>query len=216
MSVLRFSVKRMLALVSVLSVSSSIVAEPDIEGFGLRAEAVYWFGDKHVTQDRWVANFAVANSAQLIRYANPIVNRHRSHINDLNYEPAIAAFQYRSAFAVQFNFTSLGDRTTMLWGVPVAAKISPVRSVNGQSSSWMANPWVWVGAVVVGAAASSGGSGGGGGSGSSGSETTLVGGDGSCGTEGGTVVGSDGTVNTDDPSSSPGDDSTSVETGCAI
>ena len=179
MSVLRFAIKRMLFLVSVLSASNLIVAEPDIEGFGLRAEAVYRFGDKHVTQDRWMANFAVANSAQLIRYANPIANRQRSHINDLNYEPAIAAFQDRSPFAVQFNFTALGDRTTMLWGVPVAAKISPVRSADGQGSSWVANPWVWVGAVVVGAAASGGGGGGRGGSnnGSTNSGETLVGGD---------------------------------------
>ena len=169
MSVLRFAVKRMLVLISVLSVSNSIVAEPDTEGFGLRAEAVYWFGDKHVTQDRWVAHFAVANSAQLIRYANPIVNRHRSNIDDLNYEPAMAAFQDRSPFAVQFNFTSLGDRTTMLWGVPVAAKISPVRSVDGQGSSWVANPWVWVGALAVGAAASGGGGGSSSGGGSAGS-----------------------------------------------
>ena len=175
MSVLRFGLKRMLVLVSLLSVSSSIVAEPDIEGLGLRAEAVYWFGDKHVTQDRWMANFAVANGAQLIRHANPIVNRHRSHINDLNYEPAIAAFQDRSPFAIQFNFTSLGDRTTMLWGVPVAARISPVRSANGQGSSWVANPWVWVGAVVVGAAASGGG--GGSDNGSINSGETLAGGD---------------------------------------
>ena len=182
MSVLSFSVKRMLILVSVLSVSSSIVAEPDMEGFGLRAEAVYWFGDKNVTQDRWVANFAVANGAQLIRYANPIVNRHRSHIDDLNYEPVMAAFQNRSPFAVQFNFTSLGDRTTMLWGVPVAAKISPVRSVDGQGSSWVANPWVWVGALVVGAAAAGGGGGGsssgGGGSGGGGTEVNVVSGGG--------------------------------------
>ncbi len=209
MSLLCFSVERVLMLGFVLSISSSVFGGADIEGFGLRAEAVYRFGDKHVAEDRWVASFAVASSSQLVRYANPPINRRSPYLNDLNDEPTIAVFQDRSPFALQFNFTSFGDHTTMLWGVPVAAKVSPVRSVNGQGSSWVASPWVWVGAAVVGAAALGGGSSG------SGGEDGSVGGAGSCGTEGGTFVGSGGAVNTDDPTSSPGDDSTKVETGCA-
>ncbi len=178
MSGLSLSAKHILAIVFAFSVAHATFAEPDIEGFGLRAEAVYWFGHKHMKQDRWATNFAVANSAQLIRHANPMTNRHRSHIDDLNYDPVVAAFQDRSPFAIQFNITASGDYTTMLWGVPVAAKISPLRSADGQGSSWVAKPWVWVGALAVGGALASGG---GGSSGSDGSNadsgTTVVGGD---------------------------------------
>ncbi len=175
------SAKYILAAVFTFSVSCPIVAEPNIDSFGLRAEAVYWFGRQHSDQDRWVASFALANSAQLIRHANPVSNRHRTYNGDWDYELAAAVFQDRSPFAVQFNLTAHGDHTTMLWGVPVAAKISPMRSANGQGASWVANPWVWVGAVAVGGAlAGGGGSGSGGGDSSSNNGGTTVAGGEEC------------------------------------
>ena len=144
-------------------------AQNNLDSVGLRAEAKIYFGQTHSKQARWMANFAMANTRQLFKYANPVFldAEQNTQNKTLNYDPVSVMFEGRSPFPMAFYLTSFGDRSAEIFGTPVAAKISPVNTANGKETSWVANPWVWVGAVAVGAAAAGGGGGGGSSSGGS-------------------------------------------------
>lgn len=157
--------RRALALgVFFTSISSSLFADSQFgESIGLRLETQWRIGQKHETQSRWQHSFAIAKTGELFRFIRPVygVDASYSHAEP---ETQLASLVYerRSPFVFEYQLGSIGDTKTMLFGVPVAHQISPVNSANGKESSWVANPWVWVGAAAVGVAAAAGGGGGGG------------------------------------------------------
>lgn len=179
---------RALLTLSLVMASTVTSAERQFDqSIGFRFETQWRFGETHVTQSRWLHSFAVAKTADLFRFIRPVhgvdVEFNKSQTD---YELASVIYEYRSPFIFEYQFEALGDAKTSLFGIPVAKQVSPVNSATGKETSWVANPWVWVGALAVGAAAAGGG---GGGSGSSidGSGGTNVNVD----PEFGTVVGGD-------------------------
>ncbi len=158
------------------------------------------FGSLAVQQDRWVGNLFVSHNARaqadilqptqatfLGMNGNEVA--HFLTFSGQNARLLTREHTFVRPFA-QLSLSSSGVKTGYLYGLPVAYhNPSLIKHANGSegSSSFFANPWVWVGAVAVGAAAAAGG--GGGGSDSDGGEsTTVVGGD-NC-----TVVGGDDVV----------------------
>ncbi len=157
--------RRRLALaVFLISISSLGLADNQFgESIGLRLETQWRIGQKHETQSRWQHSFAIAKTAELFRFIRPMNDMDASYGQaQSEIELASLVYERRSPFVFEYQLGSIGDTKTMLFGVPVAQQISPVNSANGKQSSWVANPWVWVGAVAVGAAAAAGGGGGGG------------------------------------------------------
>ena len=174
----------------ILFLASAVVsAERQFDqSIGLRFEAQWRFGETHETQSRWMHSIALAKTADLFRFVRPVHGiDSKFNASPTDHELATVIYDYRSPFIVEYQREALGDAKTSLFGVPVAMKFSPVNSATGEEASWVANPWVWVGALAVGAAAAGGGGGGG-------SDSSVDGGGGTnvnVNPEFGTVVGGD-------------------------
>lgn len=158
------------------------------------------FGSLAAQQDRWVSNLFVSHNARAqadVLQSSQVTSLGMngngvSHLLASSGKNALLLTQshpFVRPFA-QFSLSSSGIKISYLYGIPVAYhNPSLIKHANGSegSSSFFANPWVWVGAVAVGAAVAAGG-GGDGSNYNGGESTTLVGGD-DC-----TVVGGDDTV----------------------
>ena len=200
-------IARTVTLVLALSPCLSYAAPPQGQG-GVLVEFNWNVGDVHPYQSRWQANFALGSSGNIVRsmYETASIN---GSVDDLiEYDYFAGYYQERSLMPLHWSTDSMGNSYGRLYGVPVVTKFSPSfnasESSTGSGSSIASDPWVWLGAVVVGLAAASSSDGG---SSDSGGASTSN----SCGTNGGTVVGNGGAVNTDDPSDPRGP---SVDTGC--
>ena len=164
---------------SLLAISSPGFAERQFDQeIGVRLETQWHIGKTHQTQSRWQHSFAIAKTPELFRFIRPIygIDTGFNEVQPAN-ELVSVLYERRSPFVFEYQLGAFGDSKTMLFGVPVAQQVSPVNSASGKEASWVANPWVWVGAVAVGAAAASGGGGGSSSGDDSSGGTTLVGGD---------------------------------------
>lgn len=166
-------------------------------------------GDVHPDQSRWQANFALGSTANLAQSMNATSSKNGGVNGFFYYERIDDYHQGPSLLPFQWSTNSMGESLAMLYGVPVVTRISTTLNSAGTASSSnraiISSPWVWLGAAAVGLAATTGGGSSargrdGGGSGSN-----------SCGTNGGTLVGNGGAVNTDNPADPSGP---SVGTGC--
>lgn len=192
-----------------LTLSSCLgYAAPPQDQVGVLVEFNWNVGDVHPDQSRWQANFALGSTGNIVRsmYEAASIN---GSVDDLFEHEYFAGYhQERSLLPLQWSTDSMGNSLGRLYGLPVVTKFSPIFNASGNSagsgSTIVSNPWVWVGAAIVGLAATAGG----GGSDSDGGSASTSD---SCGTNGGTVVGNGGAVNTDDPSDPGGP---SVDTGC--
>ncbi len=216
--VFRRVLSSIVALALTLSPCLSYAAPPQ-DHLGVLVEFDWQIGDVHTEQRRWELSFAAGSTGDVQRSMN--VRSHQSgQTAQIGNEILTGYFQERSPYALKWSIDAFGRSVGLLYGLPMVAKFTtPVLNATGSSagsfSTVVASPWIWGGAIAIGLAAAAGGGGNGdvnfGGSDGGGRNINVLAGSGSCGTNGGTVVGNDGAVNTDDPSDPRGP---TVDTAC--
>lgn len=140
-------------------------AAPPQEQLGVLVEFAWNVGDVHPDQSRWQTNFALGPSSNIVRlmYETDSINASVGASFENKYFAGYSG--ERSLLPLQWSTDSMGKSLGMLYGVPVVTKFSPVFNASGSNTgsglTIVSNPWVWVGAAVVGLAAAAGGGGGG-------------------------------------------------------
>lgn len=140
-------------------------AAPSQDRVGVLMEFNWNVGDVHSDQSRWQAKLAVGSTRNIVRsmYATADINR---KVDDVfEHDASAGYYQERLLMPLQWSTDSTGNSLGRLYGLPVLSKLSPVLNASGSStgssSTIVAKPWVWLGAIVVGVAASASGGGGG-------------------------------------------------------
>ncbi len=179
--VFRRVLSRVVTLAFTLSPCLSYAAPPQ-DQVGVLVGFNWNVGDVHPDQSRWQANFALGSTGNIVRSIYEAASINGNVDDSFQYEYIAGYYHERSLLPLQWSTDSMGNSLGRLYGVPVMTKFSPVFNASGSStgadSTIVSNPWVWVGAVVVGVAAAAGGGGGGGSNSSStNSGGTLIGGD---------------------------------------
>ncbi|WP_372783092.1 hypothetical protein [Litorivivens sp.] len=179
-------IARVVTLVLALLPCLSYAASPQ-DRVGVLVELNWQLGDIRPDQNRWQANFALGQTGDIVRAVHETASLTASKYDPFEFEYVAGYYQEHSLRPLQWSTDSLGNSLGRLYGVSVVSKISPVFNASetstGSSATLASNPWVWIGAVVVGVAATAGGGGGGGGGGGSSNSSgtnnngTLVGGD---------------------------------------
>lgn len=160
------------------STASLCLAEPfGHDELGVLVQARWSIGELHSEQNRWQAHIALNSASDVARTVNKFALTKYGLADSLQDDSLAGYFQQRSPHTLLFSLDASGNGMGYLYGLPVMGKFSPVLHAAGTESStggsFIANPWVWVGAVAIGVAASSGGGSSGGGSGE-GNTTSVV------------------------------------------
>ncbi|MBB3048722.1 hypothetical protein FHR99_002996 [Litorivivens lipolytica] len=136
-------------------------SEPSQNDVGVLVQFNWNIGHVHSEQSRWQTNFAMGSTGNIVRSINETASINRSLDDSFEFK---YLDQKISLLPLQWSMDSIGNSFSMLYGVPVVSKLSPVFNASSNNESGdtiVSNPWVWAGALVLGAAAASGGDGGG-------------------------------------------------------